>query len=163
MVLIDHQNTIGSRIRYYRNIQKLTQKQLAESAGINEVTLRCYEAGKYRPRYDKVCSLCKVLGLRPEDILEPPTSKSGDPGSDAASCIQEDTTYSPGPGLSSSLSNLSSRTQDLSFPAYGENQELIDEALRHLLALNRDGLLKALEQLELLGRIPEFREKGEKD
>lgn len=150
--MTDHQNSIGSRIRYYRNIRKLTQKQLAESAGINEVTLRCYEAGKYRPRYDKVCSLCKVLGLRPEDLLNPPASKPKATDPVTYSCIQEETTYSnPDPEMSFS-SSLSS-----SFSLYGENQDLVDEALRHLLALNRSGLLKALEQLELLGRIPEFR------
>ncbi len=144
--MIDHQNSIGSRIRYYRNIRKLTQKQLAESAGINEVTLRCYEAGKYQPRYDKVCNLCKVLGLRPEDLLNPPVSKPKETVPMAYSCIQEETTYSiSGP--------------EISFSSYGESQDLVDEALRHLLALNRSGLLKALEQLELLGRIPEYRVK----
>ena len=38
--------SIGENIRYLRKQAKLTQKQLAQMVGVNEVTIRSYERGK---------------------------------------------------------------------------------------------------------------------
>lgn len=54
--------TIGENIRKIRKQQGLTQKELAELAGLNEVTIRSYEAGKFKPKLENIKKLSKALG-----------------------------------------------------------------------------------------------------
>lgn len=65
-------STMGKRIRHYRKQQELTQKQLAKKVGVNEVTIRSYEADKYQPKYDTLCRLCESLFVFPEDLKDLP-------------------------------------------------------------------------------------------
>lgn len=64
--------SIGENIRYLRKQAGLTQKKLAESVGVNEVTIRSYEAGKYEPKTEVLYKLCKVLNCNINEILDKP-------------------------------------------------------------------------------------------
>ncbi|MFR7846997.1 MAG: helix-turn-helix domain-containing protein [Coprococcus phoceensis] len=46
--------TTGELIRYHRKRVGLTQKQLGERAGIAEPTIRRYELGKLKPKYETI-------------------------------------------------------------------------------------------------------------
>ena len=64
--------SIGENIRYLRKQAKLTQKQLAQIVGVNEVTIRSYERGKYEPKTDVLYRLVKALDCNINEILDKP-------------------------------------------------------------------------------------------
>lgn len=53
--------TTGERIRFFRKDRGLTQAELAERAGIHEVTIRKYESGKLHPTPEQVVKLAEAL------------------------------------------------------------------------------------------------------
>ena len=55
--------SFGEQIKKYRKKRNLTQKKLAELTGLNEVTIRCYELGKYQPKRDNMLKICKALDM----------------------------------------------------------------------------------------------------
>ena len=61
-------STIGKNIKNFRKQKKLTQKKLAELTGLNEVTIRSYEADKYRPKYDNLKKLARALGVQTHQL-----------------------------------------------------------------------------------------------
>lgn len=61
--------TIGENIRKFRNERHLSQKRLAELTGLNEVTIRSYEANKYRPKYENVLKLASALNIQPHQLI----------------------------------------------------------------------------------------------
>lgn len=63
---------VGRLIQERREKQGLSQRILAESAGVGVVTLHAIEAGKSSPRIDTLEALCTVLGITPADIWGPP-------------------------------------------------------------------------------------------
>ncbi len=64
--------SIGENIRYLRKRAKLTQKKLADMTGVNEVTIRSYESGKYEPKTETIYKLVRALGCNINEILEIP-------------------------------------------------------------------------------------------
>lgn len=60
----------GKNIRSLRKKAGLTQKELAKKAGINEVTVRSYEAGKYAPKIETLKKLATALNCEVSDIDE---------------------------------------------------------------------------------------------
>src|SRR5689334_6270068 len=69
---------LGSRIRALRKARDLTQKELAERAGISEISIKTLETGKYSPRGDTLDKLARALDvsvsvlLGEDDILSGP-------------------------------------------------------------------------------------------
>ena len=56
--------TVGEKIRTYRTMRGISQKTLGELAGgINEVTIRKYEAGDRNPKPDQLLKIANALGL----------------------------------------------------------------------------------------------------
>lgn len=64
--------SIGKNIRYFRKKAGLTQKQLAEKVGVNEVTIRSYEAGRYEPKTETLYKLVRALDCNIHEILDKP-------------------------------------------------------------------------------------------
>lgn len=62
--------TIGENIRRLRKESGLTQRQLAKAVGVNEVTLRGYEAGKYKPKMVTIWNLMHTLNCSFNDIVD---------------------------------------------------------------------------------------------
>ena len=60
---------IGENIRTLRKKAGFTQKILAEKVGVNEVTIRSYEAGKYIPKYENMIKLANALNVSIQEIL----------------------------------------------------------------------------------------------
>ncbi len=60
--------TVGDRIRRLREQRLLTQRELAERAGIGPVTLHRIESGKVVPRLRTLRRLAEALGIPPEAL-----------------------------------------------------------------------------------------------
>ena len=55
--------TIGERIKEARKYRKMTQKQLAEAAGVATGTIQQYELGKREPKYEILVRVCQALNI----------------------------------------------------------------------------------------------------
>ena len=55
--------TTGERIKEARKHRKMTQKQLAEAAGVATGTIQQYELGKREPRYEILIRICRALNI----------------------------------------------------------------------------------------------------
>ena len=64
--------TVGGRIRQFRESAGLTQEGLARAADIGRVTLVRLEKGEQTPRFKTLDAIAKALGIRvPELLVEP--------------------------------------------------------------------------------------------
>ncbi|MDL2224743.1 helix-turn-helix domain-containing protein [Eubacteriales bacterium OttesenSCG-928-M02] len=61
--------SIGERIRYLRERQDLTQRELADMAGITIATLSRYENGQRTPMSDLVVKLARALHTTTDFLL----------------------------------------------------------------------------------------------
>ncbi len=61
--------TLGSRIRQLRETASMTQRQLAEQAGVGRVTLARIEGGEQSPRYGTLLGLARALGRPLTDLI----------------------------------------------------------------------------------------------
>jgi len=61
--------TIGDRIRNYRKLSGMTQKQLGDASGTSERTIQQYEQGKRQPRIEQLCKIANVLNVSTSDLL----------------------------------------------------------------------------------------------
>lgn len=55
--------TIGEKIRKYRKEKGLTQKKLAELSELATITIRQYEANKYKPKFESLQRIANVLNI----------------------------------------------------------------------------------------------------
>ncbi len=62
--------TIGSKIKQYRELRKLSQKELASRIGISNSRLSNWEKGENRPDVDALKELCRVLNVSPSVLLD---------------------------------------------------------------------------------------------
>ncbi len=60
--------TFAERLRAFRKKANLTQKGLAEKAGIAEINVRQYEAGKYTPKPEAGLKIANALGVSVPDL-----------------------------------------------------------------------------------------------
>jgi transcriptional regulator with XRE-family HTH domain len=69
-------STIGTmvklaRLRALRDRQALSQRDLAERAGVSPTTVARIECGQLEPRPSTVRKLARALGVEPEALMEP--------------------------------------------------------------------------------------------
>lgn len=121
--------TIGDNIRKLRKEKKLTQKQLGELCGMYESQIRKYELGKANPKLDTIRKIASALGVYMSELIVDWSEYSVDElGQDFAN--DPDTSKNP--------DSKEEQMQDLFF------------------LLNEHGQDKALEQVQLLTKIPEY-------
>ena len=65
---------VGLTIAYYRNLQRLTQEELAEKAGISRQYLSKIEncCVQSKVSFVVILSIARSLGLTPNDLLKEP-------------------------------------------------------------------------------------------
>ena len=68
-VALAGRQSIGVRIRQFREAAKLTQVALAQAAGIGRVTLVRIENGEQSPRYETLVALAQALGRPMGELL----------------------------------------------------------------------------------------------
>ena len=64
--------TLGERIRHFRETAELTQDALARSAAIGRVTLVRIEHGEQSPRFKTLTAIAQALGRPVQDLLVEP-------------------------------------------------------------------------------------------
>ncbi len=60
---------IGTRIKKYRKLKKLTQKQLGQLSNTSETTIKQYETGKRQPRIEQLRKIANVLSVQVADLI----------------------------------------------------------------------------------------------
>ncbi len=61
---------IGGRIRKYREICGLSQKELAQRIGVSNSRVSNWEQGVNRPDADILAEICKALQVSPSELLD---------------------------------------------------------------------------------------------
>ncbi len=64
---------IHNRLKYYRNINGLTQRQVANTLGVNRSTYTYYETGRSIPSLDILSTLCTIYRITISDLLNAET------------------------------------------------------------------------------------------
>lgn len=62
---------LGQKIRFYRQIAGMTQKELGAACGVNESTIRNYELGNRYPDSDTVFEISNALEISPYVLATP--------------------------------------------------------------------------------------------
>ena len=60
---------LGTKIRKYRQVAGLSQKELASRLGISNSRVSNWEQGINRPDADMLADICRVLEVSPSDLL----------------------------------------------------------------------------------------------
>lgn len=129
--------SISENIKYLRKQKKMTQKELAEKSGLAIITIQGYESGKYEPKMESIYKLRKALDCNIYEILDKP-----DELRDHIEIVINNT------------DDISRKIQELKKDfLYNESDKLIEL----FESLNNNGQKKAIEQVELLTKIPAYR------
>ena len=119
---------IPENIKELRKNLKMTQKDLAKITGLSIGTIQGYEQGRYEPKIEALRLLMDALACNYEDIIDEP------------------------------LLDIDEEHSALSWLIYEEiPAEQYDNLLTSFNILNNLGRNKAIEQVELLTKIPEYR------
>lgn len=122
----------GKLIKEARKNKGLTQKQLAEKTGLATVTIQQYERNLREPRLKNIIKIANALNVSPESLFG-----STRIGFTTEFDREKLNYYNPGIFSEGNIRYMS---------------ELLDQ-------LNFAGQEKALEQIELLTKIPEYKKK----
>lgn len=60
---MDNAKSVAEKIKYYRNIKKMSQDELAEASGINVSTIKKYECSIRNPKPDQLQKIATALGI----------------------------------------------------------------------------------------------------
>ena len=144
--------TIGEKIRCIRKKKGMTQKALAEKSGIAEITIRQYEADKYKPKPDAIMKLCFALNCNTTDIIDDDNQKYYKMFDDILKNVH-------------SLMKAANTEDDLDIAEkllteaenlYQENYPLSIRLQASFDLLNNAGQEKAVAYVEDLSKIPEY-------
>ena len=154
--------TVGEKIRAARKTAGLTQKELAEKMNISYQNLAQWETGKRNPKLENLEKIAAALEIPVEQLLPGQTTID-------FSKLYRDRwgrRYDPLAALDfdpSDYKKFEIRTEQ-SDKALGElKQEIVDQfhreqrLLDHFHQLNPQGQEKAIEQVELVARVSEYR------
>lgn len=61
---------LGKRIKEFRKIRGLTQKQLAEKLGVTTITIQNYENNRREPNIKTLNKIIDVLGIKITDLID---------------------------------------------------------------------------------------------
>ena len=125
--------SVNEQLKFFRKECNMTQKQLSDLTGIAEITIRQYEAGKYKPKLEKLQKIADVLGVPIAALLD----------------IEE---------TDQALNTLASfKNVDVNPSQYPDMFNL--KELEPYFLLNRKGKDKALSYIGDLAKLPEYTDK----
>lgn len=133
--------TTGEKIRKLRKEKGLTQKRLGELCGINEANIRKYELGNQNPKLSTIRKIAAALGVYMSDLVE-----------DWNTFSKEEITEDLKNGTSGRITHKEAITLG-GYPVEESEKPLLDSYRQ----LNPIGQRKAVEQVELLTKIPEYK------
>lgn len=140
--------SVGENIRRQRKKKGLTQKKLAEITKLNEVTIRSYEAGKYKPKIEALQKIADALEVSTDSLMNWNKEEEN----------KRRVFYK-------AIEKLNSEDKEGNGDNYLNLFESILDTKKQLLIshydnLNDIGKDKAIEQLELLAKIPEYKKEN---
>lgn len=62
--------TIGNKVKYYRTLNKLSQKKLAQSIGIFHTAISKWEKDEYLPSIVYIVKMCKIFKITIDEFVE---------------------------------------------------------------------------------------------
>lgn len=133
--------TVAENIKRIRKEKNLTQKQLGEKCGMSESTLRQYEIGYRNPKLETIRRIAAALDVYISDLVD-------DWGRFSKEEIEQDIEN----GSKESTWNYSKAEEYFEYSAR-KLEEILIEDYR---SLNNTGKGKAVEQVKLLTKIPEY-------
>lgn len=175
--------SVGKNIRFYRKKNGITQKRLAEMTSLNEVTIRGYEAEKYKPKIENLQKIAEAL-CTPLETLDENFRNIGNMFEtiklkNSLENIKKD--YENTENVQAVTDVLDMTIRDLN-EDIEEYQQILDEesewfaliknVYEHLEhepkrtlvnivqwfdELNEDGRIALLEQMELIRKIPDYK------
>lgn len=163
--------SIGESIRNLRKKAGFTQKQLAEKVGVNEVTIRSYEAEKYNPKMNTLTKLCVALDCKITDLIDEDSKKYYRmfDAIEPQNIANVSTHISEIRKLIQRKENGESLTETEEEQLYNflEKQKETNEIIRMgklltklhdiTIQLNEKGREKVIEYAEMIAKIPEYR------
>jgi len=63
------QKFLGSQLRVYRDLRRLSQIELAERMGVSKETVGKIERGTAAPSFKTIDSICRELGISPRNLF----------------------------------------------------------------------------------------------
>ncbi|MDE6908719.1 helix-turn-helix domain-containing protein [Hominisplanchenecus murintestinalis] len=136
----------AKKIRMYRKKSGLTQNQLAEKTGLSIATIQGYEQNKYEPKIETLQKIAVALGVSINDLKPTLPLKAGE--------LIKKELIDELKKLNISVEGISARDRtDAVIKALEKKKSL----LAAYDSMNISGQDKAIEQMELLTKIPEYR------
>lgn len=136
--------TVGKRIKELRKSKGWTQKELALKSGVAEITIRQYESDKRQPRLEQLKHIAKVFNLYVGELL-----------ADNYEEYKEEIVNDFSVKITHALENASVNTQT-SYEVPDKSEQMNDL----FKTLNDTGQEKAIEHVELLTKVPEYRKEN---
>lgn len=134
------ENKIGKNIKKFRTLANLTQKQLAQKCGLAAITIRQYESGAREPKAKQQEIICSALNIPPLALITGSLN------------TEENNAFSEGMREAFLAAYNGPSPETLGASRIGKK---ILESYYDI--LNDEGQEKAIEQVELLTKIPEYR------
>lgn len=167
--------TIGKKIQIARKKAKYTQKTLAELCGVATGTIQQYELGKRQPRYEQLQIIAKALNMHLYDFLDdeffyaataPATMDNA--MAEIELMVQRIKSIETNPSLSVEekqrlIQDFFAQTEimaDIHLSGKTTNKYLLNKLFEKL---NSDGQEKAIAQIEMLTKIPEYQRESLKN
>ena len=76
--MASYMDDVRYNIKHYRELQKITQADLAEKCACSPGTIGGIEAGRTKPSFDMMVTIADALQINPADLFITDASKSKD-------------------------------------------------------------------------------------
>lgn len=154
--------TIGENIKRIRKEKGLTQKQLGSfcKPPMADSAIRRYEAGKANPKLATVRKIAEALDCKLYELVDDWTQVSPEEwAEDMASTTKAASSHTPSTHSSKETAIATKEATETALESYNETKFLKKRQtiLQKFQELNENGQEKAIEQVEMLTKIPEYR------
>lgn len=163
--------TIGENIKRIRKEKGLTQKKLGQLSGINEVQLRQYELGKSNPKIETILKISNALNVNIAELIPEAFARINSTNTNIIHDTDLLLDQLPNMELPCEIKEIIRKNaitqkhehqqktfeMNLLFMLNAEQRKLFSD----FLSLNDTGKQKAIEQVEMLTKIPEYQKRPE--
>lgn len=146
--------TIGERIKAFRLVRGMTQKELGTRMGVDQSTVRKYESGKLNPKIETVKKIADALGVDAWTLVDPAVARE--------SAAVELPAGLPDETRAELEQMAQERAQVLAFAKLdGEReQKLLDRIVKDFQYLNDAGQVTAAERVHELTEIKRYQNRA---
>lgn len=130
--------TFGEKLRKLRTDRKISQQELAQKAGLSQTAIYYWEKGERKPKIEQLRRIAAVLGVYISDLVD-------DWGNYSKEEMEADW------GTSCVITHKDA-IKASGYPLNESEKPLLDNYRK----LNPTGQTKAVEQVEMLTKIPEY-------